>query len=181
MIRQYRVTYRRSRVVVLLCVAVGGCRSEPLTDLREWRADADRVAAQSPQPALPALAELPAANERMHLAGELPDPFFVGRGTPPRATRVPATRQATPSRGALAATSPDEIQLIGTLRRGTRSVALLLVGNAVHHVGLGHPVGGDQWVVSAIHDDIVELRHVDGEQESGPPATYRLTMVDGVP
>ncbi|TAL53751.1 hypothetical protein [Pandoraea sp.] len=181
MIPQYWARDRLSRFVALLGVALCGCRAEPLAGLREWHADAIQAAAQSPQPALPALAELPATAARMQLAGELPDPFFVGRGTPPRAAPAPGARRTAPPRGALTATSPDEIQLIGTLRRGARSVALLLVGNVVHHVAPGHSVGGDQWLVSAIHDDVVELRQVAGEQESRPLATYRLTMVDGVP
>ncbi|MDE2608573.1 MAG: hypothetical protein KGL61_03265 [Burkholderiales bacterium] len=181
MMRQCRVGYRLSRCVVLLGVAVCGCRAEPLAGLREWHEEASQAAAQSPQHALPALAELPAIAEPGQLGGELPDPFFVGRGTPPRTAPAPAARQTAPPRGALTATSPDEIQLIGTLRRGARSVALLLVGNAVHHVEPGHSVGGDRWVVSAIHDDVVELRQVAGEQGGGLPATYRLTMVDGAP
>ncbi|WP_354677789.1 pilus assembly protein PilP, partial [Cupriavidus plantarum] len=93
------------------------------------------------------------------------DPFAIARLAAP--AQAAATHpEASRRREALEAFALDSMQMVGVLHRGGKTVAVLRVGDQIHHVGVGQYMGMRHGRVTRITDQEITLRELVLEGES---------------
>lgn len=150
--RPHPMTVKRLSAILLLSVA--GCMPDVGDDLRSWAAS---VRSESPEPAsdtqalpLPAAFVYEAAGRRdpfdaSRLSTELSDPDLVLR---PDAGRPRETLEAF---------QLDSLQMVGSLRRAGKAVAVVQAERQLHQVRVGDHLGQDYGEVTAISEDAIMI------------------------
>ncbi|MEO0317782.1 MAG: hypothetical protein RL404_1459 [Pseudomonadota bacterium] len=138
--------------VVLLAIA--GCAPEVGDDLRSWAA---RVRNEAPEPAGDARAA-PVPAIFVYDSAGLRDPFDASKLTtelsgPDLALRPDAGR----ARDVLEGFQLDSLQMVGSLRRAGKAVAVVQAERQLHQVRVGDHLGQDYGEVTAISDDDIVI------------------------
>ncbi len=136
----------------LLCV--GGCTPEVGDDLRAWaaavRREAHEPARDAPAPATPARFAYDPAGRR--------DPFDVSGLSVELAEADRVLRpDAGRPREALEAYPLESLQMVGSLRRDGKSVALVQAEQLLHQVRVGDHLGQDDGEVTAISEQAIAI------------------------
>lgn len=136
----------------LLCVA--GCAPEVGDDLRAWaatvRSEAPEPASDAPAPTAPVVFAYDATGRR--------DPFDASRlAIELSAADIALRPDAGRPRDALEAYPLDTLQMVGSLRRVGKAVALVQADHLLHQVRVGDHLGQDFGQVTAISERAIAI------------------------
>lgn len=141
-------------LALVLLLSAAACAPEVGDDLRAWAA---RVRSEAPGPGnevrvvpVPTAFAYEAAGRRdpfdaSKLSTELSDPDLVLRPDAGRAREV------------LEAFQLDSLQMVGSLRRGKKAVAIVQAERQLHQVRVGDHLGQDYGEVTAISEDAIAI------------------------
>jgi type IV pilus assembly protein PilP len=142
-------------VVGLLCLALAGCSSDGLEDLREFV----KTTRASHKPKVEPLPEIKMQEAFVYNATNLSDPFASFNLKPKSTANATGPRPDTNRRKEPLEDFPlDALKMVGTLSRGKQSWAIIQApdGN-VHRVQVGDHMGQNFGMVSKITEDKVDL------------------------
>lgn len=140
-------------VVALLCVALSGCGSDGMDDLRDWVIKARK----GRKPRVEPLPEIKTQESFVYSADTLADPFApfnlkprgVGGGPSPDINRRKEPLEDYPL---------DALRMVGTLSRGNQSWAVVQAPDgAVHRAKIGDHMGQNFGMVTNITEERVNL------------------------
>ena len=151
----------RAAATALLAVGLAGCGSDH-AELQAWMEETRR----NTPPVRETIAEPKRFEPYRYASAELPDPFAIGRLI--KAGELPSARAAGNGvqpdlkrrREPLESYPIDAIRMIGHIRDGQRSVALLLADNLVYQARAGSYVGQNFGVITRVSDSEIRLREL---------------------
>ncbi len=153
-------------VTALLCAwLLAGCDGRQEDDLRRWM---EEVRARRSSPPAVAVPRVDAEVFR-YAAGTQGDPFDVARLSPSEEPAKPAGIEPDlrRTREPLEAFALDSLRLVGSLRRGTESVALVQAEQLIHPVRVGSHLGQDFGRVVGVGESSVEIEELVRDGEGG--------------
>lgn len=141
-------------LMLALLLSAAACTPEVGDDLRAW---ADRVRTTAPGPASDARA-VPVPTAFAYEAAGRRDPFDASKlstelSDPDLVLRPDAGR----SRDVLEAFQLDSLQMVGSLRRAGKAVAVVQADHQLHQVRVGDHLGQDYGEVTAISEDAIAI------------------------
>lgn len=161
----------------VLLLALAACTPEVGDDLRDWAA---RVRAEAPEPAIDALPAAAPPAFAYDSSGRR-DPFDASKlatelSDPDLALRPDAGRP----RDVLEAFQLDSLQMVGSLRRAGKSVAVVQAERQLHQVSVGDHLGQDYGQVTAISEDRIAIaERVQDSQGKWQVRESQLTLRRG--
>jgi type IV pilus assembly protein PilP len=139
----------------LLCVALGGCSSDGLEDLREFvnNAYADR------KPKVEPLPEIKMQETFIYNSENLPDPFAAFNLKPQSSTSASGPRPDPNRRKEPLEDYPlDSLKMVGTLTRGKQAWAVIQAPDGtVHRAQVGDHLGQNSGMINKITEEKVDL------------------------
>lgn len=137
-----------------LCVALGGCGSDGMGDLREWVAKERK----GRKPRVEPLPEIKTQESFIYTAENIADPFapfnLKPQGTAAGGPRPDINRRKEP----LEDYPLDALKMVGTLTRGNQSWAVIQAPDgAVHRAKVGDHMGQNFGMVTTITEENVNL------------------------
>ena len=141
-------------LVAILCVALSGCGSDGMDDLRDWVAKERK----GRKPRVEPLPEIKIQESFIYSADDMADPFapFNLKPTGPRGKKIcpGCDRRQEP----LEAYPLDALRMVGTLSRGNQSWAVIQAPDgAVHRAKIGDHMGQNFGMVTNISEESVNL------------------------
>lgn len=153
--------FRRLCAGVLATFALTACQTSDEEKLRKWLDTTKRASAGEPAE----LAALPTTPAQAPVSPTDIDPFAIARLAAP-ARSASSHPEAERRREPLEEFPLESIQMVGVLERGGRKVAVLRIGDQLHHIGVGQHMGLRHGRVTRIADQEIALRELVLEGET---------------